>query len=267
MAKGCKKCKKEECEECPEWIFTFADLVMLMMGFFVILWVLKPPAGKSATSDDNADWIKVVAAIRQAFGYIPNPQSHDPVDAEMLLHQIKRVQIEGNGDGGTVDRPRRGPDGIDDEVTTIRIGRFATEGGKLVFNRGDATLSADAKGALAEIADIVRGHRNLIIIKGHTSLDDYVNGTQEQNLDLSIRRAEAAAKYMESLGVDPSLIRIQGCSTYEPVVEGQYGPNADAANRRVEVEATATLVDQLQGQLPTVRENDIPTTLPAPPPQ
>ena len=35
------KCKKDECEECPEWIFTFADLVMLMMGFFVILWVLE----------------------------------------------------------------------------------------------------------------------------------------------------------------------------------------------------------------------------------
>ena len=55
MSKQSCKCKKSaECEECPEWIFTFADLVMLMMGFFVILWVLKPPAGKQGTSDAEA---------------------------------------------------------------------------------------------------------------------------------------------------------------------------------------------------------------------
>ena len=35
MAKAHCKCKPAACEECPEWIFTFADLVMLMMGFFV----------------------------------------------------------------------------------------------------------------------------------------------------------------------------------------------------------------------------------------
>ena len=45
--------RKPECEECPEWIFTFADLVMLMMGFFVILWVLKPPAGKSGDGESD----------------------------------------------------------------------------------------------------------------------------------------------------------------------------------------------------------------------
>src|SRR5271155_3807204 len=100
----CKKKKAEECEECPEWIFTFADLVMLMMGFFVILWVLKPPAGKAAASEDNQDWIKVEAAIRQSFGYVPDPQSKDPVDVEMLLHKLKKVQLDGNGDGGTEPR-------------------------------------------------------------------------------------------------------------------------------------------------------------------
>ena len=43
MAAGCKKCDPHEiCEECPEWIFTLADLIMCMMGLFVILWVLKP---------------------------------------------------------------------------------------------------------------------------------------------------------------------------------------------------------------------------------
>ena len=45
-AKACR-CKKEECEECPEWIFTFADLVMLMMGFFVSSSMGAEAGGKS----------------------------------------------------------------------------------------------------------------------------------------------------------------------------------------------------------------------------
>ena len=86
MSKGSCKCKKTECEECPEWIFTFADLVMLMMGFFVILWVLKPNPepkkavgkGQAAAAQDD-EWLAQVGEIRAAFGNEPNPQSSDPV--------------------------------------------------------------------------------------------------------------------------------------------------------------------------------------------
>src|ERR1039458_9625070 len=76
-AKSCK-CKQAECEECPEWIFTFADLVMLMMGFFVILWVLKPAPNPKSEAASNDDWIKVAASVREAFGYIPKAGSADP---------------------------------------------------------------------------------------------------------------------------------------------------------------------------------------------
>src|SRR5881394_2608994 len=82
--KAACKCKPTECEECPEWIFTFADLVMLMMGFFVILWVLKPPAGKEGGSEAEQKWLGQVAQIRSAFGWVPNPASTDPVDIEAL---------------------------------------------------------------------------------------------------------------------------------------------------------------------------------------
>src|SRR5439155_19568472 len=95
MAKApCKGCKKseEECEECPEWIFTFADLVMLMMGFFVILWVLKPSANPKP-GGPNEDLIKVEAAIRDAFGYVPNPKSSDPVDMHMIFDKAQARKI------------------------------------------------------------------------------------------------------------------------------------------------------------------------------
>src|SRR5882757_5972589 len=85
--KAACKCKPTECEECPEWIFTFADLVMLMMGFFVILWVLKPAPGKDNPKKDEEEqkWLISIGEIRRGFGYVPDPMSHDPVDRAMML--------------------------------------------------------------------------------------------------------------------------------------------------------------------------------------
>ena len=62
MAKGCKKCDPHEiCEECPEGIFTLADLIMCMMGLFVILWVLKPsPSPKTGSTDIDAELVTLV---------------------------------------------------------------------------------------------------------------------------------------------------------------------------------------------------------------
>src|SRR5437879_5480202 len=110
MSKGCTKCKKSaECEECPEWIFTFADLVMLMMGFFVILWVLKPSPGKPAAGAANDDWVKVAGAIREAFGYVPDPSSKDPVDVQLLLKNLRTLKPPaGPGEGGQTRLRRTG---------------------------------------------------------------------------------------------------------------------------------------------------------------
>src|SRR5271155_5352112 len=120
MAKcGCKKAKACECEECPEWIFTFADLVMLMMGFFVILWVLKPSPGKNTPETANPEYVEAAAAIREAFGYVPNPASSDPID-RAILDKINHVPMNGPGEKGKVTIPEAGAEGTDDEVTNIR---------------------------------------------------------------------------------------------------------------------------------------------------
>jgi flagellar motor protein MotB len=246
-AKACK-CKKVECEECPEWIFTFADLVMLMMGFFVILWVLKPPAGKKSEGDGDSNQylIKVAASIREAFGYIPNPNSHDPVDVHMIIKGLQRPSMNGPGEKGRAESAPKGADGTDSEVTNIRPSHQATEGGKMLFEQGSAVLSDQTKKELDEVADVVRGHRNIVLIKGHTSLDDLPDkGTAEQKMALSLARAQAAADYLTEKGVEPMMMRVEGCSTFEPLIQRQYTPESQVLNRRVEVEATATLLDDL----------------------
>jgi chemotaxis protein MotB len=260
------KCKKSaECEECPEWIFTFADLVMLMMGFFVILWVLKPAPGKTNSDPtSNDDWLSTVAAIREAFGYLPDPHSTDPVDLHMLLKKMHTInQVKGPKIGSRARVEQHSPDGTDPEVQTIRQGKQATIGGRLLFDRGQATLNAETRGNLDQVADQIRGHFTIVQVKGHTTPDDLAEtATPQQQMDLSLRRAQAAADYLINKGVSPQILRIQGCSTFEPVVLHAYTPEARALNRRVEVEVTATLVSDRQGD---GQPTSAPTSLPAAP--
>ena len=251
MAKHCK-CKHEECEECPEWIFTFADLVMLMMGFFVILWVLKPAPGKADTPEANEEWIKLAAKIREAFDYLPDPQSKDPVDQQMLLQKLQNMKpLKGPGDGGKTKIERKGAEGDQPEVVSVRRGNQAIVGSKVLFEVGSATLTPEATKVLDQIAMLIKGHKNIMLVRGHTSLDDYPEGIDAQSqLDLSIRRAKAVADYLVAHGVAPEILRVLGCSTYEPVIQRAYTPDLKQQNRRVEVESTTTLVAELQDPAP-----------------
>jgi flagellar motor protein MotB len=264
MAKHDCKCKKAvECEECPEWIFTFADLVMLMMGFFVILWVLKPNPGKNNDNPKaNDDWIAIVAAVREAFGYLPDPHSSDPVDLHMILKKLHTINpVKGPKDGSKARVEQHSPDGTDPEVTSIRDGKTSVVGGRMLFDRGDATLTPGTRAALDQSADQIKGHFTIVYIRGHTAADDLPEGaTSKQQMDLSFKRAEAAANYLESRGVDPQVLRIVGVSTYEPVKVRAYTPEAVAINRRVEIEVTATLVGERQGKPETKRPNTSGTT-------
>lgn len=278
MAKAKCGCKKAaECEECPEWIFTFADLVMLMMGFFVILWVLKPPAGKQDQRTLDEKWLETVAKIREAFKYIPDPKSTDPIDMYMLMKKIEQLRpLKSPGEGGETKIRRQGAEGTDPEVTTIRDGAQAIVGGRLLFDSGGATLTPETTASLSQIADQVRGHYNIVLVKGNTSLDDFPDGVgPEQKMDLSIRRAQKVADFLTEHGVDPAIIRVQGCSTFEPVVQRIYIADAQAQNRRVEVEATATLLQDRQDRRTSATTQPIsaadapgqavPTTAPAAP--
>src|SRR5437660_7431874 len=116
MSKPCNCKKSAECEECPEWIFTFADLVMLMMGFFVILWVLKPSPSKENPPKSQEEWLKVVAAIRGSFGYMPDPKSSDPVDRISIQMRQHPKPDDGAGHGGETRIKRQGAEGTDPEV-------------------------------------------------------------------------------------------------------------------------------------------------------
>ncbi len=252
MAKKCGKCDPHEiCEECPEWIFTLADLIMCMMGLFVLLWVLKPSPSPNVGSAQPQDeeWVKMAAAIREAFGYEPDPsKTDDRVNTYMLMEKLHLMKPRTSpGEGGETKVKRDGAVGTDPEVTTIRPGKQAIVGGRLAFESGSSMPPADVLAQLPDIAKMIRGHRNIVLVKGHASLDDFAEGaTADQKMDLSLRRAQAVADILVAQGVQPDILRVQGCSTFEPIAQRVYDAIRQSPNRRVEIEATASLVSDRQ---------------------
>jgi outer membrane protein OmpA-like peptidoglycan-associated protein len=249
MSKAACKCKEVECEECPEWIFTLADLIMCMMGLFVILWVLKTSGmgNENMSAADKQALNEVIAAIRESFGYVPDAASTDPIDT-IILNRLRQLRaLNGPGKGAESYVPRSGTDGTDPEVLSPRKGNEATVGSRVLFAPGSAALDGEARRILDDIAKLIRGHRNVMYVRGHTSLDDTREGaTAQEKMDLSLKRAQVVVEYLVTSGIDPDVLRPVGCSVFEPVIQRAYSTPLQQQNRRVEVEATHALVADLQ---------------------
>ena len=142
--------------------------------------------------------------------------------------------------------PKKGIVGTEPDVTTVRHGTLSLVGGRIFFDAGSAELTTEARNALDGIFPIIHGYTVIVLIKGHAGVDDFPQRDAQKEMDLSMRRAQAVANYLIAKGVSPEILRIEACSTFEPVAERAYTSESRIPNRRVEVEATDTLVADLQ---------------------
>jgi chemotaxis protein MotB len=253
--------EEEKGESAPLWIISFADLVTLMLSFFVILAAGNNGASKPANSEDLTD---LAAAIRTAFRYLPPEHSNDPIDMKILLNSLKNQRGKGGaGSKGEADQRIDGAVGLDDRVTTIRTGSQTTMGGAILFDKDSAEIRPEAVPTLTQILGAMRGHTNVFVVKGHTSRDEEYQ-LRGSGRDLAYERANAVVARLVSLGVSRETLRAQSCRDYEPRIERAYSEAAQASNRRVEVIATEELVSELRGDPKnnTPDANEVPTSRP-----
>ena len=82
------------------------------------------------------------------------------------------------------------------------------------FNYDEDTLSDDARDKLARNADLLKSSvQFMVTIEGHAD----ERGTNEYNLALGDRRANAVRDYLGSLGVDPGRLRTLSYGEERPV--------------------------------------------------
>lgn len=102
-----------------------------------------------------------------------------------------------------------------------------------LFDLDKAILKDEGKTALHTLDESIKARGATIAdihVIGHTDSE----GTEEYNMGLSIRRAEAVRDYMVSEGIDPSIIDVSGEGEANPVASNATREGR-AQNRRVDI--------------------------------
>ncbi len=219
-------------ESAPMWIVSFADLVTLMMSFFVVLYALKQGGEKQQ--------VQTAAAIKSVFdpAYDPPSDSTSAFDQAYLRFRGRPGPPTVPATGETT-KLAKGSEGTDPQVETIRAGKDIVTGTKITFGVGESKLSTESLEVIQKIAEKVRGLNNVLMIKGHVSADELaLRPDDSTGMALSYQRAMLVSDALAADGIDRRVLRPVACGAFEPVKVGVYDVEGQAANRRVEVFTT-----------------------------
>ncbi len=232
----------EEHEGAPEWLISFADNVMLQMGFFVILLALNlkpvlsgtgPEKGEGPAAGPTPEMLDWVIAVREAFNNPVQLDSTDPKDAALVARLVERQNQ------GRAREP--GPEGRHDAVETIRQTEYFGMGGVVPFEHNSAVLSETGRRRVAEIAGHVRGLRTILDVRGHCAAAEAFD-KPDHGMQLSWERAQVVARALVEQGIGWERLRLVACGDNDRVKPQEYDKFAVEANRRVEVVATSDTV-------------------------
>ncbi len=249
-------------ESCPLWYISFADMVSLLMAFFVML------ASFSAGTSDDAKYRQFLRSLQEAFrfpvaaGLVGDGEEPDPKTLIERLEQLTMTNFRKSGGEGGDGRP-----GTVNTIKKTREGIEFTIGGQIGFEGGSAELRDEAKTALREIIEYIRGENNKIEVRGHATRLEAGQGpgADRTEHELAYSRACAVADYLISQGIKPERIRRVDCGSSEPLVARAYDEQTKKANRRVEIIVMQALVQDFEGSdsvppAPPVAGHPVPTS-------
>jgi chemotaxis protein MotB len=219
--------KKQEAEKPvnhERWLLTYADLITLLMIFFVVMYSLaRLDAAKFKTFSNS---------VRIAFGggrnLLGDYEGSGMVPLPVSLPQELAVAKDDTDQYVTMH-------GLQSEVNTVSDDRglVITLQEKLLFQPGRSEVNPGARTVLAAMAKLLNTLPNYIRIEGHT--DNVPAGGNLSNWQLSTQRAAAIAQLMvDRDGVDPHRISAIGYADNRPVADNATLAGR-AKNRRVEI--------------------------------
>lgn len=259
-------------ENAERWLLTYADLITLLMVFFVVLY--------SMSSADTSKWKQISAALTQAFNVdvlrgqtgtsidetaAAPAQPIDSLISEQQVPQVSRIQ---SAVQAVIDRARQNGDLQTPEVTvgTDREGIVIRLSGSYLFDSGRAELKPNSFGLLDAIAGQLKLEPNDIRVDGHTDATPLLGSAlYPTNWELSASRAMAVTRYLaETDGILPTRLEAAGFGEYRPIVPNDTREHR-ALNRRVEIHLlNSTIDDHALPGTPTPQANpqphDQPTT-------
>jgi len=217
----------EEHDNLERWLLTYADLITLLLGLFVILY-----------ASSNVD-VKKFQEIISAFGSVFGGNKPSVIE-QVSTGSLSPPGFNGTRDLNDVERLLR--------ATIAKSGRANsmflthTERGltvhileDLLFETGKANLKANSVAVLDSLAIVLKNIPNNIRIEGHTDNVPIHNEMFASNWHLSVARALNSAYYLiQQHGLTPDKIAIVGYGEYHPIALNDT-EEGRAKNRRVDI--------------------------------
>ena len=264
-----KKKKKDSGGGAANWMNTFADLMNLLLCFFVLLF--------SMSSVDADKFEALVQSLEHSFSILPQGGSSIG-DGQMVAAGVNQLQLldqyykeaansaskeEGEDNEEEEQNPEQAlkeemaeaglkeseemaeqleklleEQRIGDQLEVDANAQFVrlTLNGALLFDSGQSQIREDALPLVDKLSLILENYdSSLIDIEGHTDNVPISNEKYESNDVLSAYRAFAVKDYVLGKTVlEAGKINATGCGEYNPVADNGT-PEGRARNRRVEI--------------------------------
>jgi chemotaxis protein MotB len=290
MADECPKCE----EGLPPWLATFADLMSLLMCFFVLLLSFAEIDAirfkKMAESMKDAfgvqrdipspDIVKGVSVIKQEFSStaIPEPTPipevrQETTDEEKQNLKIKdgeadleqkiaeiREQVEQEVAQQAEELKELLKEAIDEDLVTVEteelkiIIRIQEKGS---FPSGSASLNPGFYDVMDIISNAVARSPGKVVVAGHTDNVPISTARFRSNWELSSARAVTVVHALvQNEAIDEARVTIEGHADSNPLMAND-SPENRAVNRRVElIIERGDDIEQILDSQPTNEEVD-----------
>jgi chemotaxis protein MotB len=217
----------EDEENLERWLLTYADLITLLLAFFIIMYSMsKVDSERFSSIMDALNGVLRggevgLAAEGAIITYANNTGNAEQQKAE--LYEEVQQMLDDHGLGGSV------------EARMDAHGVVMTLGEQVLFDQGRADLKPSAMQVLDEIVEILAELTHSIRIEGHTDNVPINNERFASNWELSVARSTSVIRYLlEEHGLPPEKLSAAGCGEYRPI-EPNDTPEQRAMNRRVDI--------------------------------
>lgn len=211
----------------PAWLATFADLMSLLLTFFVLL--------LSFSTISEEKFSQALMSLEGGFrpfpknsGFIapvPRPPKHENEQSVQAARKLRRrLQVRGLERQVKIEF---------DALGGLKINLPAS----LLFQAGEATLRPDALPIIQDIAAVLAELPECFIeVQGHTDSRPLANALRfRDNYDLSYERAHSVTEQMVVTGgLSVNQFEIQALGSGQPIATNET-EEGRAANRRVEI--------------------------------